>query len=120
MFIKNHLFILEQEAPPTPCTPNPCGPNSICRPINGQSVCSCMPDYNGSPPGCRPECTVSSECPPEKACVNKKCTNPCPGHCGLNANCRVINHSPICSCNIDFLGDPFTRCYIRREYLLFF
>jgi hypothetical protein len=77
-----------------------------------------MPNYIGSPPGCRPECTVSAECPSDKACVNQKCIDPCPGHCGTNSYCKVINHSPICSCNVGFVGDPFTRCYLQRKYLI--
>lgn len=94
-----------------PCQPSPCGPNSQCREINEQAVCSCLPNYIGSPPGCRPECTVSTECPHDKACINQKCGDPCPGSCGLNANCQVIKHSPICSCQSGHTGDPFTRCY---------
>ncbi|CAH1100710.1 unnamed protein product [Psylliodes chrysocephalus] len=94
-----------------PCQPSPCGPNSQCREINEQAVCSCLPNYIGSPPGCRPECTVSTECPHDKACINQKCGDPCPGTCGLNANCQVIKHSPICSCQSGHTGDPFTRCY---------
>lgn len=94
-----------------PCSPSPCGPNSRCRVTNGQAVCSCLPEYVGSPPGCRPECVVSSECPSDKACVNQKCTEPCPGQCGTNTDCRVMNHSPICACKLDFTGDPFTRCF---------
>ncbi|KRT79967.1 hypothetical protein AMK59_6534, partial [Oryctes borbonicus] len=97
--------------PINPCNPSPCGPNSKCREINEQAVCSCLPNYMGSPPGCRPECVVSSECPPNKACVNQKCIDPCPGTCGINTNCAVVNHSPICSCKHSFTGDPFTRCY---------
>lgn len=93
-----------------PCQPSPCGPNSKCKEINKQSVCSCLPDYFGSPPGCRPECTVSSECSQNKACSNQKCIDPCAGICGINANCQVINHSPICSCQLGYTGDPFTRC----------
>ncbi|VEN50381.1 unnamed protein product, partial [Callosobruchus maculatus] len=99
------------EEPKNPCQPSPCGPNSQCREVNGQAVCSCLPNYIGSPPGCRPECTVSSECAQDKACINQKCSDPCPGTCGLNANCQVINHSPICSCKAQFTGDPFTRCF---------
>lgn len=95
-----------------PCQPNTCGPNSQCRELNKQSVCSCLPNYFGSPPGCRPECTVSSECSLNKACINQKCTDPCPGTCGLNAQCKVINHSPICSCPEQYLGDPFIRCIL--------
>ncbi|EAT34892.1 AAEL012905-PA [Aedes aegypti] len=94
-----------------PCQPNPCGPNSQCREINGQAVCSCLPTYGGSPPGCRPECVTSSECSLDKACVNQKCVDPCPGTCGTNARCNVNNHSPICSCQSGYTGDPFTRCY---------
>lgn len=112
-----YIVSVSQE-PVTPCVPNPCGPNSICRPVNQQSVCSCMPGFIGSPPGCRPECTVSSECSSEKACVNQKCIEPCPGHCGLNTNCRVINHSPMCSCNRGYIGDPFTRCLPERKNYL--
>ncbi|KAG5895966.1 hypothetical protein JTB14_027966 [Gonioctena quinquepunctata] len=108
-----HLMILapEDETPSNPCKPSPCGPNSQCREVNNQAVCSCLPNHIGSPPGCRPECTVSAECPQDKACTNQKCVDPCPGTCGLNADCKVINHSPICSCRFDFSGDPFYRCY---------
>lgn len=93
-----------------PCSPSPCGPNSQCREINDQAVCSCLPTYIGSPPGCRPECVSSSECPSQLACINQKCENPCPSPCGLQTNCVVVNHSPICSCLPGYSGDPFTRC----------
>lgn len=104
------FLAIKDETPLNPCHPSPCGPNSQCREVNQQAVCSCLPNYIGSPPGCRPECTVSSECAQNKACVNQKCSDPCPGTCGLNADCQVINHSPICSCRSKFTGDPFTRC----------
>lgn len=93
-----------------PCQASPCGPNSQCRELHNQAICSCLPEYKGNPPNCRPECTVSSECSLEKACVNQKCVDPCPGTCGLRAQCTVINHSPICSCPLDNTGDPFTIC----------
>jgi hypothetical protein len=118
-YIKCAVFfyiIAVQSDPVDPCNPSPCGPNSQCREINGQAVCSCLPTYVGSPPACRPECVVSSECPLDKACFNQKCSNPCPGPCGQNAKCQVNNHSPICSCNQGYTGDPFSRCYpIPRE-----
>jgi len=104
--------------PGDPCSPSPCGPNSQCKQVNGQGVCSCLPAYIGSPPGCRPECVVSSECAQNRACVNQKCVDPCPGTCGLNTRCEVINHSPICSCNQGFTGDPFTRCFpVPRKHV---
>lgn len=64
----------------------------------------------GIPPNCRPECTINSECPTDKACVNRKCINPCKDQCGKNANCRVIAHNPMCSCQEHYTGDPFTYC----------
>lgn len=93
-----------------PCNPSPCGPNSQCREVNQQAVCSCLPLFIGSPPGCRPECVQNSECSLDKACINQKCDDPCPNVCGINANCRVRNHSPICTCKDQFVGNPFTRC----------
>lgn len=93
-----------------PCNPSPCGPNSQCRNVNSQGVCSCVPGFVGSPPMCRPQCVTSSECPLDQACVNQKCINPCPGTCGINSRCQVVNHNPICSCIDGYSGDPFTRC----------
>jgi hypothetical protein len=103
-----------------PCQPSPCGPNSQCKEVNNQAVCSCLPSYIGSPPGCRPECVVSSECSYDKACSNQKCVDPCPNTCGQNAKCRVNNHSPICYCMDGYTGDPFTRCYPQPRKIIFF
>lgn len=92
------------------CSPSPCGPNSQCRDVNGQAVCSCLVGYVGSPPNCRPECVVSAECPLNQACSNQKCKDPCPGTCGIGALCQVVNHNPICSCPPSYSGNPFVRC----------
>lgn len=93
-----------------PCYPSPCGPNSQCKENNGVPICSCLPGFEGSAPACRPECVVSSECSYDKACIQHKCKDPCPGVCGASAECRVINHSPICYCRNGFTGNPFTVC----------
>lgn len=93
-----------------PCEPSPCGPNSICRAVNDHSVCTCQPGFIGTPPMCKPECIVSSDCAQNKACVNTKCIDPCPGQCGQNARCNVVNHNPICSCTPGYTGDPFIKC----------
>lgn len=109
-----YCTIVPQLAEPSvrdPCSPSPCGPNSQCRVINSQAVCSCLAEYIGSPPSCRPECISSSDCPRDRACINRKCANPCPRPCGRNTNCVVMNHSPICSCRNGFTGDPFTLCF---------
>lgn len=104
------LFILVQptQATPTdPCYPSPCGSNTQCN--NG--ACYCLPNYFGDPlQGCRPECTMNTDCPRNKACLNQKCQDPCPGTCGQGAICDVINHIPTCSCPIGTAGDAFVMC----------
>lgn len=101
-----------QEEIPTPCTPSPCGANAICREQNNIGACQCLPDYYGNPyDGCRPECVTNSECPNHLACLNNKCKDPCPGVCGQNAECRVVNHSPQCYCQIGFNGNPLAGCH---------
>lgn len=102
--------------PKDPCQPSPCGPNSLCRVIDGRPTCSCVAGYIGAPPQCRPECVISSECDSQKACIQQKCRDPCPGTCGLNAHCQVINHSPICSCPAGQIGDPFVQCSPKRKF----
>jgi len=94
-----------------PCVPNPCGQNSNApRQIGDRCDCSCLSGMLGSPPNCRPECIFNQDCPTDKACKNQKCIDPCPGLCGVNANCRVRNHIPICVCNTGYYGDPFSQC----------
>lgn len=109
------LIYFAVETPKNPCNPSPCGPYSQCREINSNAVCSCNPGYIGSPPMCRPECIVSSECPQDKACISQKCQNPCIGTCGINALCRVVNHNPICSCAPGYTGESFTKCFILES-----
>lgn len=107
-------FILERpviiEEPKNPCIPTPCGLFSECKPVNNRAVCSCLPNYFGQPPNCRPECVVNSECALTKACINQRCKDPCAGSCGVNAECRPVNHVPVCYCLAGFTGDPFSGC----------
>lgn len=100
-----------------PCEPSPCGPNSICRELNGQAICSCVQGYIGNPPSCRPECIQSADCSPSLACINRKCQDPCPGSCASNAICQVKNHNPICFCPPRYTGSPFTHCYGKYFFL---
>lgn len=100
------------------CTPSPCGPHSRCQLLSSGPACSCLPGYIGSPPSCRPECTINSECPASLACVRQKCEDPCPGSCGVEANCHVMNHVAVCVCNDGFTGDPFSRCLPIREGII--
>lgn len=99
------------EGPLDPCNPSPCGANAVCKERNGAGACVCLPEYFGDPyTGCRPECVTNSDCTRSKACVNNKCVDPCPGTCGLNAECFVLNHSPSCSCITGYTGDPTRAC----------
>lgn len=103
-------------ADPLPCQPNPCGTNAICLPQRGLSVCQCLPDYYGNPYEiCRPECTRNSDCSSDLACVNEKCRDPCPGVCGINALCQVVNHLPICDCLPHHVGNPYHSCRLLQQ-----
>lgn len=97
------------DSPPEidPCNPSPCGANAVCR----DGVCSCLPEYQGDPySSCRPECILNSDCPRNRACIRNKCKDPCPGTCGQDAICTVLNHIPICSCPTGMAGNPFVEC----------
>lgn len=70
-----------------------------------------MQNYYGDPHiGCRPECIQNSDCNRHLSCVNTKCVDPCPGACGLNAECSVDNHSPVCYCLNGYTGNPSRMC----------
>ena len=78
---------------------------------NHRAICSCPANFLGDPfSRCYPECTQHEECASNLACFNLKCTNPCSGACGDNADCRVENHKAICSCPKGYTGHPFDRC----------
>lgn len=110
-FKKNFIFLATPPAPiERPCEPSPCGPRAQCRVVNNQPSCSCLPEFIGAPPNCRPECVSNSECPSHLACINYKCKDPCPNSCGVNTDCRVNSHVPSCNCVDGYVGDPFVQC----------
>lgn len=98
-----------------PCVPSPCGPFSVCRVVGNADLpsCTCMDDYIGTPPNCRPQCTIDSECASNRACLRQKCTDPCPGSCGTGAECLVVNHMAVCTCPQGFTGDSFVNCFLE-------
>lgn len=99
----------------SPCTPSPCGSNALCKERNNIGSCTCLPGYFGNPyEGCRPECTVNTDCPSNRICQQNKCQDPCPGTCGVNADCQTINHAPLCICPPGYTGNPFQKCYIKQ------
>ncbi|OTF84222.1 hypothetical protein BLA29_008012, partial [Euroglyphus maynei] len=113
-----------------------CGQNALCKPLNHDRICTCIPDFTGDPRiSCErvlppPECFSDVECPTEhicknqhgcrstlncpkdKTCVQEKCINPCKqsGACGRNAICLASSHVAVCSCPNGFIGDPNVEC----------
>lgn len=69
------------------------------------------------PPACRSECRNNGECALHLACRNGKCRDPCPGACGARALCRTVMHSPICTCPVNYVGDPFVRCLPGESHI---
>lgn len=112
---KKRIEIIER-VPENPCISQPCGPFAECRNVNNIASCSCIRDYIGSPPNCRPECIVNSECAATEACLNEKCIDPCIGSCGFNAQCNVVNHVASCYCPENFSGNPFKVCYAIEKF----
>jgi len=114
-------MITVYEEPRNPCSPSPCGANAICKERNGAGSCSCISEFFGDPyTGCRPECVMNSDCAKNLACINNKCTDPCPGICGINAECHVINHSPTCSCLHGYTGNALQSCNLIPCKLLYY
>ena len=107
------MFLVEPnvERPSRPCDSSPCGTNALCNDQNNAFSCVCPTNYVGDPySSCRPECVLNTDCPREKSCVRNQCIDPCPGTCGINSECRVSNHIPICSCKESYTGDPYGSC----------
>lgn len=107
--------------PQNPCSPSPCGPNAVCQERNNAGSCTCISGYFGNPyEGCRPECLINSDCPQNRACINNKCQDPCPGLCGLNARCQIVSHVPNCICVTGYVGNPYENCVLREGKRLTF
>ena len=122
------------------CAGYSCGPNADCLPTNHKATCVCRKGFEGNaaektvgcvrrpvickaqpdcPPNtfcyggiCKPACQSNIECQDGEACVRGQCVNPCllDSACGMNAQCRTINHAAVCSCSAGFTGSPKTEC----------
>ena len=63
----------------------------------------------------KPECTYDAECPQHLACIREKCQDPCSSNtCGINAQCKAVNHRALCVCLIGYVGDPYSICEERK------
>ncbi|RZF34371.1 hypothetical protein LSTR_LSTR008910 [Laodelphax striatellus] len=104
-----------------PCAlSNPCAKNAECQALNHKAVCRCPPGLLGDPfvncykePLASPECSSDSDCPSLRACVNRRCQDPCivANPCGLSAECSTSNHRPVCACPQGWAGNPQVQCY---------
>lgn len=100
----------------SPCNPSPCGANAKCEERNGAGSCQCLEEFYGNPyEGCRPECVLNTDCSSNKACIQNKCKDPCPGTCTQNAVCQVVNHRPLCTCLDGYSGDPYRSCTVIQN-----
>lgn len=115
-FLRCEIKIVAYEEYVNPCIPSPCGPNAVCKERNSAGACYCLQDFFGNPyEGCRPECILNSDCPSNKACIQSRCQDPCPGSCGANTECYTINHMPNCVCPSGYDGNPYQYCSLRPK-----
>ena len=115
------FLVVIHDEPRHLCNPSPCGANAICKERNAAGSCTCLSGYHGDPySGCRPECVMNADCSKNHVCTNNKCIDPCLGTCGINANCVVYNHIPVCSCLPKFTGNPERSCQVipSKNYIL--
>lgn len=105
-----------------PCsTLEPCQRPSECQVIGTLPVrtmiCICPSGYISSGSGtCQPTtsvieiggCITDSDCPSDKSCDRHICRDPC--NCGINADCRVKDHRPVCTCKQGYDGNPEIQC----------
>lgn len=102
-----------------PCA-KACGLKAECTVRDKRAICTCPTDLTGNPfiecvsiPGriiSGKKCVTNSDCDRSLTCINDTCLAVCPSNCGINANCTLINHDPICHCPPGTTGDPFKIC----------
>jgi len=94
-----------------PCAYGACGDGAHCNVVNNRVDCKCPENFKGDPfDRCYAECTHHDDCSNNQACIKLSCADPCINACGTNAECRVDDHQPICSCPKGYTGRPFESC----------
>ena len=91
-----------------------CARSAECRVSNHRPVCLCPQGLQGNPKvECKKvECSTSRDCESAKSCVKGSCVNLCQlqNACGVNAQCKVINHRKKCTCPVNYIGNPNAEC----------
>lgn len=78
-------------------------------------MCLCPDGFQGDAnTQCLPyECKKDEDCEANKKCsTDRVCRNPCleQGACGINAQCRVVNRKPLCTCPPKHIGNAQIEC----------
>ncbi len=61
-------------------------------------------------------CRIDSDCPPQTACINRECLDPCReiSPCGIKAICKVLDTEPVrtmtCICPPGYIGNAAVEC----------
>ncbi|KAK9751237.1 hypothetical protein QE152_g5175 [Popillia japonica] len=89
-----------------------CAYYAKCAIVADIATCACQKGYEGDPlTYCkRLECVDNSECSSHLVCKQGRCIDPCDGMCGVNAQCQVHLHIPVCSCPAGYTGRPTEYC----------
>lgn len=117
----SHLACLSNKCE-NPCTAlEPCRRPSECQVVGSLPVrtmiCICPSGYISSGSGtCQPTtpvkeiggCVSDSDCPTDKSCDKGICRDPC--NCGINSECRIKDHRPVCTCKQGYDGNPEIQC----------
>ena len=109
-----------------------CGIGATCTVENHQPFCLCPDNPYANPlidctvrpptqppptqPAVEEGCVVNSQCERDEVCRDRRCVDPCPGLCGVEADCLVDNHRARCQCREGYQGDPYSIC--KRELRL--
>lgn len=93
----------------------PCTENKQCEVMDHKPVCICTKD-------CVPAisiCLRDNGCPPDLACRNYQCVNPCDtAKCAGDTPCYVQEHKPICKfCPPGFINDTYQGCLKGKHKL---
>lgn len=92
----------------SPCSTSPCPSDKSCDVLDHRAVCICTRDCNPS----LSICLRDNGCPPQLACHNYRCINPClNASCPQDAPCFVEDHKPVCKfCPPGFVSDHKYGC----------
>lgn len=105
------IFPLQPVPEGDECTPNPCGPNSGCRRVNGQPLCFCLPEFEGNPP--ERHCALpQNPCSPSPCGPNSKNT-----HVQLQRIIKIKRKLYFTTAQCSILGNGFAKCTCLPGYI---